>query len=43
MVCNDAAVYMDSKEAFGQYDVIVCDSSDPVGPAQALFESKFYK
>ena len=24
-------------------DVIVCDSSDPVGPAQALFESPFYK
>ena len=43
VVCNDAAVYMESKEAQGKYDVIVCDSSDPVGPAQALFESKFYK
>jgi len=43
VVCNDAAVFMDSKEAASQFDVIVCDSSDPVGPAQALFESKFYK
>jgi len=43
VVCNDAAVFMDSKEATSQFDVIVCDSSDPVGPAQALFESKFYK
>jgi spermidine synthase len=43
VVCNDAAVFMDSKEAEGKFDVIVCDSSDPVGPAQALFESKFYR
>jgi spermidine synthase len=43
VICNDAAVYMESKEAQGKYDVIVCDSSDPVGPAQVLFESKFYK
>jgi len=43
VVCNDAAVFMESKEALGQFDVIVCDSSDPVGPAQALFESPFFK
>jgi len=43
VVCNDAAVYMESKEAQSKYDVIICDSSDPVGPAQALFESKFYR
>lgn len=27
----------------GTYDAIVVDSSDPVGPAQALFERPFYK
>jgi len=43
VVCNDAAVFMESKEALSKFDVIVCDSSDPVGPAQALFESKFYR
>jgi len=43
LICDDAAKYLESKEALGQFDVIVCDSSDPVGPAQALFESPFYK
>jgi spermidine synthase len=43
IVCNDASVYMESKEAQGKFDVIICDSSDPVGPAQALFESRFYR
>jgi len=42
VVCNDAAVFMKSKEAEGKFDVIVCDSSDPVGPAGVLFESPFY-
>ena len=27
----------------GKYDVIITDSSDPVGPAAALFESPFYQ
>jgi len=26
-----------------KFDVIICDSSDPIGPAQALFESAFYR
>lgn len=25
------------------YDVIITDSSDPVGPAESLFEESFYK
>jgi len=43
VLCQDASVYMESKEAEGAYDVIICDSSDPDGPAHVLFESKFYK
>jgi len=43
VVCDDAAKYMETKEAEGKFDVIICDSSDPIGPAQALFESPFYK
>src|SRR6476646_3134259 len=26
----------------GEYDVIITDSSDPVGPASVLFETPFY-
>ena len=37
----DAAEFI--KEAGnGSYDVIVVDSSDPVGPAETLFTSSFY-
>jgi len=43
IVCDDASKYMESKEANGKFDVIICDSSDPVGPAKALFESPFYR
>lgn len=42
LVCGDASVYINDPANFGKYDVIICDSSDPVGPAQALFESPFY-
>jgi len=31
------------KEKSNEYDVIIVDSSDPVGPAEALFEHSFYK
>lgn len=31
------------KEQADAYDVIIVDSSDPVGPAQQLFESDFYR
>jgi spermidine synthase len=43
VVVQDAAKYMETKEAEGKFDVIVCDSSDPVGPANVLFESPFYR
>jgi len=43
LVCGDAAVYMKTPEVKGKFDVIICDSSDPVGPAEALFELPFYK
>lgn len=32
-----------AKQARNAYDVIIVDSSDPVGPAQQLFESSFYE
>ncbi|WP_126425266.1 polyamine aminopropyltransferase [Brevibacillus marinus] len=31
------------KQAVNQYDVIIVDSSDPVGPAKLLFEQEFYR
>lgn len=31
------------KKLHSEYDVIIVDSSDPVGPAEALFEKSFYK
>lgn len=36
----DGAVYM--KDHPNEYDVIITDSSDPIGPAQVLFEMPFY-
>jgi spermidine synthase len=32
-----------AKEASGEYDVIIVDSSDPVGPAEHLFDLEFYR
>lgn len=32
-----------AKQARNRYDVIIVDSSDPVGPAQQLFEIDFYR
>ena len=32
-----------AKKAHGEYDVIIVDSSDPVGPARQLFELGFYR
>jgi len=43
VVCRDAAKYMEEKDVVGTYDVIIADTSDPVGPAAALFEAPFYK
>jgi spermidine synthase len=41
--CGDGAVFMKQPEQESKYDVIITDSSDPVGPAQSLFESPFYQ
>jgi len=32
-----------AKEKKNEYDVIIVDSSDPIGPAQVLFEKSFYQ
>ena len=37
----DAAEYM--KAHAGEFDVIIVDSSDPVGPAETLYTSDFYR
>lgn len=39
--CRDGFEFL--KERAGEYDVIICDSSDPEGPAEALFTRKFYE
>ena len=41
IVLKDATKYV--REMRGVFDVIICDSSDPVGPAQSLFEPAFYE
>jgi len=43
VVCRDAAKYMEEKDVIGTYDIIIADTSDPVGPAAALFEAPFYQ
>lgn len=41
LVCfEDAAEFI--KRKTGEYDVIIVDSSDPIGPAQVLFKTGFY-
>ncbi|MGG3924139.1 polyamine aminopropyltransferase, partial [Geobacillus thermodenitrificans] len=39
-IYDDGVAFVQGKE--GVYDVIMIDSSDPVGPAEALFSSEFY-
>ncbi len=38
---GDGNLFVDSKK--DEYDVIIVDSSDPIGPGQALFERPFYE
>jgi len=38
---GDGAAYMKAKK--GEFDVILVDSSDPIGPAETLFEKDFYE
>lgn len=40
---GDGAVFMKKEENISNWDVIITDSSDPVGPAQSLFETPFYQ
>jgi len=41
-VCiGDGCAYMQART--GEFDVIIVDSSDPVGPAETLFEKPFYQ
>jgi spermidine synthase len=40
VVVGDGFEYLKNHQ--GQYDVIITDSSDPVGPAEALFTENFY-
>jgi spermidine synthase len=40
---GDGAVFMQKPENLDKYDVIITDSSDPVGPAASLFETPFYQ
>jgi len=41
-IFDDGALYVKRKRDY-LYDVIIVDSSDPVGPAAKLFELEFYK
>jgi spermidine synthase len=40
VVVDDGAVFLENNK--NTYDVIITDSSDPVGPASVLFETPFY-
>jgi len=39
--CGDGAAFMRERKA--EFDVILVDSSDPVGPAETLFQAEFYQ
>jgi spermidine synthase len=38
---GDGSAYVQARE--NEYDVIIVDSSDPIGPGEALFEQPFYE
>jgi spermidine synthase len=40
---DDAARYLREEGKGQNYDVIICDSSDPVGPADVLFKPEFFQ
>jgi spermidine synthase len=40
-IYEDGVAFVNKRK--GEYDIIIVDSSDPVGPAQDLFEESFYK
>jgi len=41
IIIDDGANFV--KEWKGKFDVVIIDSSDPIGPAEVLFSSKFYR
>ena len=41
IVCSDGAAYV--KKFTNEFDVILIDSTDPVGPGKALYELEFYE
>lgn len=43
LIIDDAARYLREEGKLEQYDVIICDSSDPVGPADVLFQPEFFQ
>lgn len=40
IIITDGAKYV--KETEDKYDVIICDTTDPIGPGQVLFTEEFY-
>ncbi|MCK4935185.1 MAG: polyamine aminopropyltransferase [Simkaniaceae bacterium] len=40
VVIQDASIFIQDTEE--KYDVIICDSTDPIGPAEVLFTPEFY-
>ncbi len=42
-IFDDGIKYVEKEENKKAYDVIIVDSSDPIGPAVELFTEKFYK
>jgi len=42
LMFDDAARFLREEGPGQNYDVIICDSSDPVGPAEALFRPEFF-
>jgi spermidine synthase len=43
LIYDDAARYLREEGKSQGYDVIICDSSDPVGPAEVLFQPAFFQ
>lgn len=41
LVIDDGATFV--RQCKGQFDVIIADSTDPIGPAEVLFETDFYR
>lgn len=42
LIIGDAAQFLKDEGRGNNYDVIICDSSDPVGPAEVLFQPEFF-